>query len=815
MQSHARVVVIGGGCVGAAILYGLAKKGWSDIALLERTQLTAGSTWHAAGLLVSYGRSHNFGRMVSKTLEIYGGLHGDTGQDIGLHICGQLRVANTKTRLDEFRSYIGIADAQGIRAHIVSPAEIRELAPLLEGNRTMLGGLYHPDDGHVAPADVTQAMAKGARDRGAKIYLNTEARAFEQLGSGEWRVTTNQGTITCEHLVLATGNYARQTAAKVGLDLPAIPIIHQYWVTEAIPQIIERKRKGLPEMPILRDEAYAGYLREEGDGLMFGPYETVENLKLFAVDGVPEWFGADLLPEDFDAVAANWDAALNAVPALANAGIKSNVRGPFQMTPDELPLAGPAWGLNNLWLAEGVPGGILWGGTLGHYLAEWIVEGGTSVDMSEIDPRRFGAYANKAWTKLKVQEAWGTHADLHFPGEDLAAARPAKTAPSYDLLGSRGAVWGVMNGWEIPRWYAPEGVEAVQDYSHRQTKHGIHVAAEVAAVRNGVGFVELTPMTKFEVSGPGASAWLDRILANRLPSVGRICLAHQLSPKGTVLAEYTVTRLGEEFFYLVSTPRAQRHNFDLLRRSLPSDVHFSLRDVTDERGCFTIVGPHARDLLQTLTEVDLSNSSFPWLAAQVGDMGLAGDVRFLRINYEGELGWEIYHPLPYQRMLLQQVLDAGEAYGLRLVGVEALESLRLEKSYRAMYRDMNPALTALESGLHRFIHFDKGDFIGRDALLSQKNEGGPSRRLVPLSIAPGGDASVIAHESVSVEGRLTGRVTSGGYSYHFGRDLAMALIESRDTRPGTQLEVNIFGEQRDAVVIEESPYDPGNERSRL
>ncbi|WP_286181440.1 FAD-binding oxidoreductase, partial [Rhizobium sp. ICMP 5592] len=380
MQTHARAVVIGGGCVGAAILYGLAKRGWTDVALLERTQLTAGSTWHAAGLIPSYARSINIGRMIAKTIEIYEGLEAETGQHVGWHKCGQLRIANTRDRLDEYKSYMSVAAVQGIRAELVTPQEARQLWPLLENNHDMLAALYHPDDGHIAPADVTQAMAKGARDRGAKIYLNTEVRGFERMPGGEWKILTNNGEVICEHVISATGNYARQTGAMLGLEIPAIPIVHQYWITDAVPEVIERKRQGLSEMPILRDEGFEGYLREEGDGLMFGPYEKTEHLKLFAENGVPEWFGADLLEEDFDSVSWNWERAMELVPALGRVGIKANVRGPFQMTADELPLVGPAWGLENVWIAEGVPGGILWGGAIGYYLSERIVEGANSLD---------------------------------------------------------------------------------------------------------------------------------------------------------------------------------------------------------------------------------------------------------------------------------------------------------------------------------------------------------------------------------------------------------------------------------------------------
>lgn len=812
MQTHARAVVIGGGCVGAAILYGLTKRGWTDVALLERTQLTAGSTWHAAGLIPSYMRSINIGRMIAKTIEIYEGLEAETGQHVGWHKCGQLRIANTQDRLDEYKSYMSVAAVQGIRAELVTPQEARELWPLLE-NKEMRAALYHPDDGHIAPADVTQAMARGARDRGAKIYLNTEVRGFERIPGGEWKILTNQGEITCEHIISATGNYARQTGAMLGLEIPAIPIVHQYWITNAVPEVVERKRQGLPEMPILRDEGYEGYLREEGDGLMFGPYEKTERLKLFAENGVPESFGADLLEEDFDAVAWNWERALDLVPALGRVGIKANVRGPFQMTADELPLVGPAWGLENVWLAEGVAGGILWGGAIGYYLSERIVEGANSLDTSEIDPRRFGDYANKEWTRQKVRECWGTHAELHYPYQDMPAARPQKTAPSYDILTRRGAVWGVLNGWEMPNWFAPEGVEAKDQYSWRWTQKGHYVGEEVRAVRTAVGLVEMTPMTKFEVSGPGAEAWLDGILANRLPKIGRVNLSHHLTKNGGVQAEYTISRLQDGTFYLISTPRAERWNFDDLSKLLPTDGSVQLRNVTNERGCFTIVGPKAREVLQGLTEIDLSNGAFPWFGVKSGTVGLATDVRLLRINYEGELGWELYHPLCYQRHLLEALLAAGEPHGLRLIGLHALESLRLEKSYRAMYRDMNPELSAWESNLDRFIRLDKGDFIGKAALVRQQQEG-VRQRSVTIAIDTDGASSLI-HEGVHHEGKLVGRITSGSYAYTLGHDVAFALLPVEIGKLGTELEVPILGEMRKARVIAESPYDPEALRCRM
>ncbi|MBB1492910.1 GcvT family protein [Paracoccus sp. MC1854] len=813
MQNHARAVVIGGGCVGAGILYGLTRRGWTDVVLLERTQLTAGSTWHAAGLIPSYARDRSIGIMIQKSIEIYEGLEAETGMPVGWHKCGQLRLAKSAERLNEYHSYMDVHHNQGIRAEMLDARRVKELWPLLRDDEEMLGALYHPDDGHIAPADVTMAMARGARDRGAKIHQNTEVRSVSRTATGEWKVVTSQGEILCEHVICATGNYTRQTGAMFGLEIPAIPIIHQYWITEAVNEIRQRKEAGLPEMPILRDERFEGYLREEGDGLMFGPYERTEHLQLFAEDGVPEWFGADLMEEDFDSVATNWETAIESVPLLGRVGIKANVRGPFQMTPDELPLMGKAWNVPNLWLAEGVPGGILWGGALGYYLSQQIVEGGNEIDTSVLEPRRFGDHANKNWTRPKVREAWGTHAEQHFPGEDRPAARPAKTAPSYDFLDRRGAVWGVLNGWEHPNWFAPEGVEQKNQYSWRWTEKGRYVGQEVRAVREAAGMVEMTFMAKFDVSGPGAAAWLDGILANRLPKVGRANLTHMLTDRGTVLAEYVLARLEEDRFFLVGTPSAERYYFDELARRLPSDGSVALRNVSNERAGLAVVGPKAREILAPLTGQGLENADFPWFGVRNVNLGLASDVRMLRVNYEGELGWEIYCPIQYQRGLIELIHAEGQKHGMRLVGTQALESLRLEKSYRSMFRDMNGELTAWESSLDRFIAMDKGDFTGRAALEGAK-AAGVAQRTVTVSI-PAEDGSVWGGESLFHEGRLVGRLTSGGHSYTFGHDIGIALVPVELVKVGQSFDLTVLGAPRKATLIDESPYDPTSARARV
>jgi len=813
MKSETEVVVVGGGCVGASILYGLTNHGCNDVVLLERRQLTSGSTWHAAGLLVTFVRSTNISRMTQETINIYTRVEQEIGSSVGLNKVGQLRVANTRERMDEFLSYIGIAAAAGIDAQILTPREVLEKHPLLNPNDNIQGGIFHSQDGYVNPADITMALARLARDKGAEIRQETEARGYEQLADGRWKVSTSKGEITCRHLIFATGNYARENAKRVGLDLPCIPILHQYWTTEPLPELVERRKQGLPQFPILRDEDYGAYLREDVGGLQFGPYEFEKDLKLWGVDGVPKDFGMDLLPEDFEAVETQWERALERVPKLGSVGIKANTRGPIQMTPDELPLVGPAPGYTNLWLAEGVPGGILWGGTIGERLARWILQGDPGMDMSEIDARRIGNYVSKRWTADKVHETWGTHMEPHVPGEDRPAARPAKTAPSYDLLTSRGAVWTVLNGWEFPRWFAPTPELAIPEHSFRRTARMAYVQDEVRAVREAAGLIDMAPMAKFTVTGPGAAAWLDGLFANRLPSIGRVGLTTMCNAQGGIIGEYTVIRDGENDFYLVSSPTRELLNWDVLTRHLPEHGGVVLQNATELMGVLALSGPRARDILQPLTDNDLSNEAFPWLSAQTGEVGYARDVRLIRLSYTGELGWELHHPMSYSRHLVDLLLNAGEPHGMKLFGLEAIASLRLDKSYRAIGRELAPGISPLEAGLDRFIALDKGDFVGRQALVAQR-DAGLNRRLVTLKL-PSADTSVIADESVYRGGELVGRITSGGYSYHFGHDIAFALLPPALAAPGNRVHVHIHNEMRDAEVVADSLYDPASTRARM
>lgn len=816
MKSHAKVVVVGGGCVGASILYGLTQHGCSDAVMLERTTLTSGSTWHAAGLLVTFVRSHNISRMTLETIRIYTEVEQKLGSSVGLNKVGQLRVANTDLRWDEFQSYVSVAEAAGVPCKLLTPEEVAEVHPLLAQSAQIRGGLLHTEDGYVNPADITMAMAKLAREAGATVYQNTEARSYEKLPDGRWKVCTNQGDITCDHLVFATGNYARENARRVGLDLPCIPIVHQYWTTETVPHLKERREAGLPQYPILRDEDYGAYLREDVGGFQFGPYEFEEDLKLFAEDSVPADFGADLLPEDFDAVESQWERAIERVPALGEVGIKANTRGPFQMTPDELPLAGPAPGHDNLWLAEGMPGGILWGGTVGNQLSQWILNGAPAIDMSELDPRRFGDYASKRWTMDKVRETWGTHMHAHVPGEDFPSARPMRTVGSYDLLTAQGAVWTLYNGYEFPKWFAPSPEEAIPAHSFRQTHAWDHVTEEVRAAREEAGFIEMSPMTKFMVRGPAAATWLDGLMANKLPKIGRLSLSLMLNERGGMDAEYTIVRYGENDFYLVSTPNGQVYNWDQLSKHLPKDGSVILEDVSEQMGVVALAGPKSREILQPFTDNDLSNEAFPWLSAQMGEFGYAKGVHLLRVSYTGELGWEIHHPVNYNRHIVEQLLKTG----VKPFGALALESMRLDKSYRAINREICKDMTPFEADLGRFVAFsEKIDgveqerhFIGKEALRKQQAEGGHSR-LVTLKL-PYRETSVIAHEAVYKGREIVGRVTSGGFSYYCQHDIAMALVPQELTAPGTKLQVKIHNEFREGEVIDTCVYDPTSARAR-
>ena len=814
MKTHVRVLVIGGGVVGVSTLYHLTKKGWADVALIERTELTAGSTWHAAGLLPLFNMSYTVGQLHKYSVDLYKRLPAETGQDVSFHVTGNLRLATCRERMDEYQKYCGTANTIGVPFEVIGPARVKELWPLIElggsaDTPAVIGALYHPHDGHIAPADLTMALRKGARNAGAEIYEHTEALAFERVASGEWRVRTSQGDIRAEHLVLATGNYARQTGRLLGLNVPAIPVEHQYIVYDESPELKAYRQGGGRELAVMREPDKSYYLREERMGWILGPYERGAPARF--ADGVPDWFGRSLFPGDLDRLVPHVEAATRRVPALEHCGIKDIVNGPIPYAPDGSPLIGPAWGLRNVWINEGHSFGITAAGGAGWQLAEWIVEGEPGIDMLGVDPRRFGAYTSKRYLVQKNEETYRNVFTIHFPDEERPDARPAKTSAVYGRLDASGAVWGQRYGWERANWFAPPGVERRDRWSFRRSDYFEHVGNEARLMRERAGVIDLTPFTKHEVTGPKAEAWLDGLVANKVPSkTGRLALCHALTRRGGIRSEFTITKIDEGNYYVVSAGAAERYDSDYLFKSLPADGLVTLRNITNTRGCFVLAGPRSREVLAQLTDTPLDNASFPWLTARVIEAGLAVEVYALRVNFVGALGWELHFPIEYAHHLFDALFAAGKAHGIGMVGMRAMESLRLEKSYRMWGSDMTPDYTPFEASLDRFVRMNKGYFIGREALEKQLAAGVPNR-FVTLEVHGVTDADPLGNEPLfEPGGRMIGRATSGYYGHCLRKSLAIGYARAEYAQPGTQLTIEILGERKQATVVRESPYDPDN-----
>jgi dimethylglycine dehydrogenase len=815
MRTHARVVVIGGGVVGVSTLYHLTKKGWSDVVLLERSELTAGSTWHAAGLLPLFNMSYTVGQLHKYSVDLYKRLPAETGQDVSFHVTGNLRLATCAARMDEYQKYCGTANTIGVPYQIITAKEVRELWPLVnlgDGADTakIIGALYHPDDGHIAPADLTMALRKGARAGGAEIYEHTEVTAAVRTAAGEWRLTTNQGEITAEHVVCATGNYARQSGRLFGLDIPAIPVEHQYIVYDESPELKNYRAKGGRELAVLREPDQSYYLREERMGWILGPYEAGAPARF--ADGVPDWFGRSLFEADLDRLVPHVEAAARRVPALEHCGIKDIVNGPISYTPDGSPLIGPAWSAPNVWLNEGHSFGITAAGGAGWQLAEWIVDGEPGIDMLAVDPRRYGAYASKRYVVQKNEETYRSVFTIHFPDEERPDARPAKTSPVYDKLDRLGAVWGQRYGWERANWFAPQGVARRDEWSFRRSNYFAHVGNECRLMRERVGVIDLTPFTKHEVTGPGAEAWLEGLVANKVPTkTGRIALCHALTRRGGIRSEFTITKLADEHFYVVSAGAAERYDGDYLRRCLPSDASVTLRNITTSRGCFVLAGPRSREVLAKLTDVPLDNAAFPWLTGRIAEIGLAPDVYALRVNFVGALGWELHFPIEYAHHLFDAVFAAGKEFGIGMVGMRAMESLRMEKSYRMWGTDLTSDYTPFEAGLDRFVRMNKGSFIGREALERQLESGVP-HRFVTLEVHGVEDADPLGNEPLfDKQGAIVGRATSGYYGHVLQKSLAIGYLKSQLAAPGGELGIEILGERKRATVLIDSPFDSDNQ----
>jgi dimethylglycine dehydrogenase len=804
-RRDARVAVVGGGVAGLSLLYHLARLGWTDAVLLEEAELTSGTTWHAAGLCTQFSASVNLMGLLRSSVELYSSIEEETGQPVGFHRTGSLRLAETRDRLDEFTRVGGVADLVGVPFEVASPERAVELFPLMDP-AGVVGAAYLPTDGWIDPTSLATAYAKGATDRGARIERRRPVTGMERTRAG-WRLETPRGDVLAGTVVLAAGQWSPEVARLVGVTLPVVSVPHHYVITEAVP--------GLPagddSLPVLRDPEGGFYVRQDNEGLLVGPFEQA--IEPWALDGIPKGFHNRLLKPDLARIVPCLENAARRIPVLDETPIKKAVNGPDGYTPDGRCLMGPVPGLRNFHVLTGFSiFGIVWSGGAGRYAAEWIVEGQPSENMWEIDVSRFGDYARTAYVARRAREVYAREYDIHYPEEERPAGRPLKTDPLYDRLRARGGVFGARFGWERPLWFARSGMPREDAYSFRRGNWHGAVGEECLAVRNAVGVLDQTSFAKFEVAGPGAESLLDRLCANRLPAdSGRIALTQLCTPRGGIQADVTVARLADDRFYVVSAAATETHDLGWIEAHAPEDGSVRLENVTARLGVLTLAGPRSRELLQALTRADVSGEAFPFFRCRELELGMA-PARVLRVSYAGELGYELHHPLEYQRHLYQTVLEAGEPLGLVDFGYRALESLRLEKCYRLWGADLSADWTPLQAGLERFVAFDKGDFNGRDRLLHER-EVGPSHVLSCL-VVDAADADAHGHEPVYEPGGASpiAYVASGGFGHTLGLSIALAYLPAAHAQPGIALEIAILGERRASQVAAQPLYDRENTR---
>lgn len=815
MKSHVQVAVIGGGVVGCSVLYHLTKLGWSDVVLIERSELTSGSTWHAAGGFHTLNADPNIAALQGYTIRLYEELEKLSGQSCGLHHVGGLTLATTPERLDFLKAERAKHRHMGLDTEVVGVDEIRRLSPIIDTSG-VLGALYDPLDGHLDPSGTTHAYARAARLQGAEIYLRNRVLELVRRGGGAagggsgeggWNVVTEQGTIAAQHVVNCGGLWAREVGALAGVYLPCHPLQHQYLVTEDLPEVYERDE----ELPHAIDPEGESYLRQEGRGLVIGMYE--QGCKLWAEDGTPWDFGHELLPDDLDRISDKLDVAFRRYPVLAEAGIKRVISGPFTFAPDGNPLVGPVPGLPGFWACCAVMAGFSQGGGVGLALAEWMVEGEPSHDIFAMDVARFGDWCTPAYSRAKTRENYQRRFAISYPNEELPAARPFHTSPAYAIWKERRAVFGSAFGTEHVNYFAPEGEALEETPSFRRSNAFAPTGEECRAVRAGVGINEIHNFSKFLVEGRGAREWLDRVLAGRLPQEGKLALSPMLNRRGRLIGDFTVAALGPERFRLTASYAAQTFHLRWFLEHLPEGGGgVSVRNVSKEQVGFQIAGPKARELLARTTRDDVSNEAFPFRAVRRMNVGLA-DALVMRVSYTGDLGYEIY-VAPQQQAALYRALDeAGQGLGLRPFGMRAMMSLRLEKSFGAWMREYRPDYTPAETGLDRFVAFDKDGFVGDGPARRERDEAPPKRRLCAF-VVDAGDADVVGDEPIWRVGEVVGFVTSGGYAHHAERSVALGFVPVEAAQDGEAFEIEILGELRKATLIARPLFDPEGARMR-
>lgn len=804
MKSHTRVAIIGGGVIGCSILYHLTKMGWKDVVLIERKELTAGSSWHAAGGFHALNSNPGIAKLQSYTIQLYKEIEQISEQNVGMHMTGGVNIAATQARWDFLRADHARHRVLGLETQLIGPAEIKELCPLMDVGKGVLGALYDRHEGHVDPSGATHAYAKAARFAGAEIYRHTRVMDLKPTGRGSWRVISDQGEIEAEHVVNAAGLWAREMGAIVGARLPLVPMEHHYLITEDLPELEQTSR----ELPLVLDLDAEIYLRQERKGMLVGVYEKTATP--WALDGTPWDYGeTELLPPQLDRLAEALVRGYERFPAVAKAGIKRIVNGPFTFAPDGNPLVGPVPGIPNYWSACGVMAGFAQGGGVGLALAQWIVDGEPGEDIFAMDVARFGSFATPSYTVEKVKEFYSNRFILAYPNEYWPAARGTQTDVLYDVLKSRNAVFGVSYGLEVPLYFAKDGEKAEEIPSLGRSNAFPSVAHEVKSVNAGVGIFNASSFAKYEISGPRAAAALDLVLASRLPLVGEIRLAPMLSESGRLMGDLTVMRLADDRFMIFGSGYLQAWHGRWFDDHLAGEG-VAIRNVSMEYQGIHLVGPNARALLQRMTAADIGNEALPLMSVRSMDIGLAPAI-VGRTSLSGELSFEIYAPATFVRTIYLNALAAGADLGVVNFGIHALVSMRLEKGYGIWSREFSRDYTPAMSGLDRNIDFDK-PFIGRDAALKARQEP-PEQRLVTFAV-DALDADAAGYEPIWLDDNYVGYVTSGGYGHRVGTSIAMGYISSDAASSKGGFEISILGVRCPARLASDPLFDPSGKIMR-
>ncbi len=809
MKTTAQVVVIGGGVVGCSVLYHLTKKGWSDVMLLERDQLTSGSTWHAAGGFHTLNGDPNVAMLQSYTVGLYKELEEISGQSCGLHLSAGIMLADTPERLEFLKTTVAKGRYLGMATEIISVQEAKTYFPFIE-DQHFIGALLDPNEGHLDPSGTTYAYAKAAKLGGATIEVQTKAESLEQKPNGTWRVITNKGVVECEHVVNAGGLWAREVGRMVGIELPVLAMEHMYLVTDEIPEIGEYNRSTGKDIAHVIDFGAECYLRQEGKGIVLGAYEKA--CVPWSPKTTPWSFGQELLQPDLDRIALSLEVAFRHFPRLENAGIKRVINGPFTFAPDGNPLVGPVRGRTNFWSACGVMAGFSQGGGVGLALSNWMVDGDPGFDIWGMDVARYGDWATRTFTNAKVRENYSRRFSIRFPNEELPAGRPLQTTPLYDTFLAQGAVMGDSWGMETPLWFAPPGEKAEDIVSFHRSNDFEPIKAECLAVREAVGVTEIANFAKYEITGAGAEAWLLQVMTNTMPKQGRLMLTPMLNHQGKIIGDFTVAKAAEHRYMMWGSSQAQVNHMRWFEQTLPKDGSVKIEALGMKLIGLSIAGPNARALLQRLTDDDVLNEAFKFMDYREMEVATV-KAQVNRVTYTGDLGYEIWVAPEYQRRLYGSIQAAGADLGLKNFGMRALLCLRLEKNFGTWYREFRPIYGPFEAGLDRFIKLDKPDFIGRAAAIKEKQDG-PKRQRV-FMVVDALDADVMGDEPIWVDGKVAGWVTSGGFGHFVNQSLAQGYLPTELVKPGVQLEIEILGERRPARLQMDPPFDPEAKRMRM